>query len=94
MTACTLVIRHQKREKTNSYISIQGNWPSTLALWFVDSLTVTECRGGNQEDGVEVQGACLGKDGVEQCERMGGTCTVYTDGYYVEVAVCCVIGNS
>ena len=42
---------------------------------------------------MEVQGACLGKDGADQCERMGGTCTVYTDGYYVEVAVCCVIGN-
>jgi len=76
----------------NTITNLGGNWPSTLALWFVDSLTVTECRGGNQEDGVEVQGACLGKDGVEQCERMGGTCTVYTDGYYVEVAVCCVIG--
>lgn len=31
----------------NTVTNLGGNWPATLALWFVDNLTFKECIGGN-----------------------------------------------
>lgn len=30
----------------NTVVNLGGNWPATLALWFVDPLTWKECVGG------------------------------------------------
>lgn len=36
----------------NTVVNLGGNWPATLALWFVDPLTWKECVGGeNVADG-------------------------------------------
>jgi len=74
----------------NTITNLGGNWPSTLALWCVDSLTYTQCSA--MAEGVNMEGSCLGKEGVEQCEKLGGSCTVFTDGYYVEVVICVLTG--
>eukprot|EP00088_Acartia_fossae_P033504 TRINITY_DN3429_c0_g2_i4.p1 TRINITY_DN3429_c0_g2~~TRINITY_DN3429_c0_g2_i4.p1 ORF type:complete len:529 (+),score=65.39 TRINITY_DN3429_c0_g2_i4:57-1643(+) len=76
----------------NTITNLGGNWPSTLALWCVDTLTLAECKGQHSEGGVQLHGTCVGKEGAEQCHRMGGTCNVYSDGYYVEVVICVLIG--
>lgn len=43
----------------NTLTNLGGNWPSTLALWFVDPLTWKECSGID-----DVGNTC--KDAVEQ----------------------------
>lgn len=44
----------------NTLANLGGNWPSTLALWFVDSLTWRNCEGGSLADT-----SCVGKDAKE-----------------------------
>jgi PAT family acetyl-CoA transporter-like MFS transporter 1 len=34
----------------NTLCNLGGNWPTTLALWFVDSLTWRNCLGGTNAD--------------------------------------------
>lgn len=34
----------------NTVVNLGGNWPATLALWFVDPLTWKECVGGESVD--------------------------------------------
>merc|ERR1712002_639536 len=46
----------------NTITNLGGNWPSTLALWCVDSLTYTQCSA--MAEGVNMEGSCLGKEGV------------------------------
>lgn len=50
----------------NTVTNLGGNWPATLALWFVDPLTYRDCRGGTNgfdnlcRDSVE-QSVCIKK---------------------------------
>jgi len=74
----------------NTVTNLGGNWPSTLSLWFVESLTFSKCNG--MTDGVEMEGSCTGKLEKEACASRGGLCNIYVDGYYVETAFCIVIG--
>ncbi|CAL9684831.1 unnamed protein product [Knipowitschia caucasica] len=69
----------------NTVTNLGGNWPSTVALWLVDPLTTKECQGapGQSCDTSEAAGLCV---------QGGGTCLTIMDGYYVESAVCVVIG--
>ncbi|XP_036392212.1 acetyl-coenzyme A transporter 1 [Megalops cyprinoides] len=69
----------------NTVTNLGGNWPSTLALWLVDPLTVKECQGAAGQN-------CGSPEEAGLCSQQGGTCVTSLDGYYVESVVCVLIG--
>ncbi|KAG8512525.1 Acetyl-coenzyme A transporter 1, partial [Galemys pyrenaicus] len=69
----------------NTVSNLGGNWPSTVALWLVDPLTVKECVGASNQN-------CGTPDAVELCKKLGGSCVTALDGYYVESIICVLIG--
>ncbi|KAM9801170.1 acetyl-coenzyme A transporter 1 [Neosynchiropus ocellatus] len=69
----------------NTVTNLGGNWPSTVALWMVDPLTWKECRGAPGQ-------SCGSAEEAGLCVKEGGACVTTLDGYYVESAVCVVIG--
>uniref|UniRef100_A0A8C8YLP8 Solute carrier family 33 member 1 n=1 Tax=Prolemur simus TaxID=1328070 RepID=A0A8C8YLP8_PROSS len=69
----------------NTVSNLGGNWPSTVALWLVDPLTVKECVGASNQN-------CRTPDSVELCKKLGGSCVTALDGYYVESIICVFIG--
>ncbi|XP_030743500.1 acetyl-coenzyme A transporter 1 isoform X2 [Echinops telfairi] len=69
----------------NTVSNLGGNWPSTVALWLVDPLTVKECVGASNQN-------CRTPDAVELCKKLGGSCVTVLDGYYVESIICVLIG--
>ncbi|XP_046391387.1 acetyl-coenzyme A transporter 1 [Ischnura elegans] len=74
----------------NTLSNLGGNWPSTLALWMVDSLTWTACKlpNGSQLEGID----CSSEQEVAVCERSSGVCSTLIDGYFIETFVCTVLG--
>ncbi|XP_055952925.1 acetyl-coenzyme A transporter 1-like isoform X2 [Argiope bruennichi] len=68
----------------NTICNLGGNWPSTLALWLVDSLTTTGCE--NPEF------SCDTKELALQCTQAGHKCLTVRDGYYVEAVICTIFG--
>lgn len=72
----------------NTISNLGGNWPSTVVLWFIDPLTITQCTGA----AVVKSKSCGTQELVEVCTSKGGTCSTIIDGYYVESAVCIVLG--
>ncbi|XP_063772185.1 acetyl-coenzyme A transporter 1 [Pseudophryne corroboree] len=71
----------------NTVSNLGGNWPTTMALWFVDHLTSKECVGTDGQ-------SCVDHEAAESCLKLGGTCVTTLDGYFVEAIVCVVIGFS
>ncbi|KAM8853317.1 acetyl-coenzyme A transporter 1 [Synchiropus picturatus] len=69
----------------NTVTNLGGNWPSTVALWMVDPLTWKECRGAAGQ-------RCASAEEAALCVKEGGACVTTLDGYYVESAVCVLIG--
>ncbi|XP_038958958.1 acetyl-coenzyme A transporter 1 isoform X3 [Rattus norvegicus] len=69
----------------NTVSNLGGNWPSTVALWLVDPLTVKECVGASNQN-------CRTPEAIELCKKLGGSCVTALDGYYVESIVCVLIG--
>ncbi|CAK6441967.1 unnamed protein product [Pipistrellus nathusii] len=69
----------------NTVSNLGGNWPSTVALWLVDPLTVKECIGASNQ-------SCRTADTIELCKKLGGSCVTALDGYYVESIICVLIG--
>ncbi|XP_068939537.1 acetyl-coenzyme A transporter 1 [Petaurus breviceps papuanus] len=69
----------------NTVSNLGGNWPSTVALWLVDPLTVKECSGVSDQ-------TCWTPEAAELCRKLGGSCVTALDGYYVESIVCVIIG--
>ncbi|XP_072317293.1 acetyl-coenzyme A transporter 1 [Eucyclogobius newberryi] len=69
----------------NTVTNLGGNWPSTVALWLVDPLTTKECQGAPAQ-------SCASSEAARLCAQEGGACLTTLDGYYVESAVCVVIG--
>ncbi|XP_066997962.2 acetyl-coenzyme A transporter 1 isoform X2 [Anabrus simplex] len=65
----------------NTINNLGGNWPSTLALWVVETLTFRFCWDEN------VRFICKDDD----CAARALGC-VGVDGYYVETVVCFLIG--
>lgn len=70
----------------NTFTNLGGNWPSWIALRFVQELTWKSCNGADSEL------LCNTKIQEKQCEAGGGTCSTDIDGYYVESVVFMVIG--
>ncbi|TRY69596.1 hypothetical protein TCAL_04103 [Tigriopus californicus] len=75
----------------NTLTNLGGNWPATLALWAVDSITVKECQGGDREK-IAPSNVCDGAVQTDLCEDFGGTCVVLTEGYYIESVACFFLG--
>ncbi|CAB3374202.1 Hypothetical predicted protein [Cloeon dipterum] len=71
----------------NTLSNLGSNWPSTVALWGVDSLTWRTCQ-----NGTFAGESCVGNELKKQCEDRGGMCKTEIDGYYIESFVCVVIG--
>ncbi|XP_072474765.1 acetyl-coenzyme A transporter 1 [Notamacropus eugenii] len=69
----------------NTVSNLGGNWPSTVALWLVDPLTVKECSGVSDQ-------ACWTPEAADLCKKLGGSCVTALDGYYVESIICVLIG--
>lgn len=69
----------------NTICNLGGNWPSTLALWFVDPLTSRTCEGAPQFN-------CDTKELAAKCTDAGHKCITAVDGYYIETAICIFIG--
>ncbi|XP_067851442.1 acetyl-coenzyme A transporter 1 [Heptranchias perlo] len=69
----------------NTVSNLAGNWPATLALWLVDPLTVKKCIGAPEQ-------SCRYAIDSELCAKSGGSCSITTDGYYVESIFCIFIG--
>ncbi|XP_067898321.1 acetyl-coenzyme A transporter 1 [Heterodontus francisci] len=69
----------------NTVSNLAGNWPATLALWLVDPLTVKKCIGASEQ-------SCRSAVDSELCVKSGGSCSITTDGYYVESVLCIFIG--
>ncbi|XP_078488430.1 acetyl-coenzyme A transporter 1 [Ciona intestinalis] len=70
----------------NTVANLGGNWPSTLALWYVDALTTTNCVGGTSNL------VYCSKEDKAVCESAGGMCVTTVDGYYVEAVLCLILG--
>ncbi|XP_041378561.1 acetyl-coenzyme A transporter 1-like [Gigantopelta aegis] len=68
----------------NTLSNLGGNWPSTLALWLVDSLTWKRCSSSGD--------SCNSPPDVQACKAAGGSCVTSIDGYYIESAFCVVVG--
>lgn len=76
----------------NTLTNLGGNWPSTLALWMVDPLTIKQCTPGKNTT-IEIGGnTCSNTEEVDLCKEAGASCETRVDGYYVECGICFVIG--
>ncbi|XP_069680349.1 acetyl-coenzyme A transporter 1 [Periplaneta americana] len=71
----------------NTLSNLGGNWPGTLALWMVDGLTFKTCSANSLKNNT-----CTTTEDTEDCLKAGGTCSTWMDGYYVETALCTLIG--
>lgn len=71
----------------NTVTNMGTTWPSTLSLYIVDSLTYRLCSSSLLRDNM-----CSSASEVKACEAAGGKCSVQIDGYYVEMALCTVLG--
>uniref|UniRef100_A0A672UG72 Solute carrier family 33 member 1 n=1 Tax=Strigops habroptila TaxID=2489341 RepID=A0A672UG72_STRHB len=69
----------------NTVSNLGGNWPSTVALWLVDPLTVKECAGAQEQ-------TCGTTVAEEVSFGAGGSCVTALDGYYVESIICVILG--
>ena len=59
----------------NTLTNLGGNWPSTLALWCVDPLTVKECQGALANSTVSaLANSCSSPEDTAQCTESGGVC--------------------
>ncbi|KAF5285553.1 hypothetical protein FQR65_LT13187 [Abscondita terminalis] len=72
----------------NTLTNLGGNWPATLSLWFVDTLTWKHCAGGTNITDT----TCTDSLRQEMCTHSGGKCTITVDGYYIETFICAIIG--
>jgi len=69
-------------------MNLIGNWPSTVAMWFADSMKVTYCK-----NSLWNSYSCYNSNGTNACVQANGVCTeVVIDGFYVIAAVSLTFG--
>lgn len=71
----------------NTITNLGGNWPATLALWMVESLTFKRCVGAAKD-----WLSCSSKEDLDTCSSQGGTCETTIDGYNIEMVLCILLG--
>lgn len=64
----------------NTMSNLGGVWPSTLFLEMVDHLTWKNCQGGSADGDV-----CVKAEAESKCKAGGGVCTLYVDGFSIEM---------
>ncbi|RHY27047.1 hypothetical protein DYB32_007089 [Aphanomyces invadans] len=70
----------------NTISNLGSKWPNSVSLAFVDSLSTKLCS-------ADATNSCGDHDARVACESLeNGRCMIITDGYFVEVAVCTIIG--
>nr|CAI5869779.1 unnamed protein product [Callosobruchus analis] len=72
----------------NTCCNLGGNWPTILALYFVDPLTWKQCVGGAEE----FDNTCRTSTEKDLCVSKGGKCETTIDGFYIETVICIMIG--
>ncbi|XP_015905190.1 acetyl-coenzyme A transporter 1 isoform X2 [Parasteatoda tepidariorum] len=68
----------------NTICNLGGNWPTTLALWFVDGLTYKSCENS--------MFSCDTKELAQKCTNAGHECLTTVDGFYLETILCTIFG--
>ncbi|XP_026327161.1 acetyl-coenzyme A transporter 1 [Hyposmocoma kahamanoa] len=71
----------------NTVSNLGTNWPNTLALWAIDTLTFKKCTAPGLTDNT-----CSSKAEIDLCESQDGSCATAIDGFYIETAICLVVG--
>ncbi|XP_057666812.1 acetyl-coenzyme A transporter 1 [Diorhabda carinulata] len=72
----------------NTVTNLGGNWPTILALYFVDPLTWKQCQGGTES----IDNSCRTSIEKDLCTSKGGKCITIVDGFYIETVICIAIG--
>lgn len=74
----------------NTITNLGGNWPATLALWLMDSVTLSYCSLDNK---TQCSTKNINLNGTDPCSSINaGQCTMWLDGYYIETVCFTVIG--
>ena len=68
----------------NTLTNLGGNWPSTLALWCVDPLTVKECQGATNSTLSAMDNSCSSPEDTAQCTESGGVCATQVSDYCLD----------
>ena len=86
----------------NTLTNLGGNWPATLALWWVDVLTYKQCdiSSLNTKNTNLTQSQlndlnsndCQDKEESKLCESAGSKCVTEIEGYYIESITCVIVG--
>ncbi|CAK4087802.1 unnamed protein product [Aphanomyces euteiches] len=70
----------------NTISNLGSKWPNSLSLALVDTLSYKVCS-------TDATNLCLDHDAKVACEAInGGHCTILVDGFFVETAICTVVG--
>ncbi|KAH7638666.1 acetyl-coenzyme a transporter 1-like protein [Dermatophagoides farinae] len=76
----------------NTITNLGGNWPTTLALWLIDYISLSYCS----IDGSKCTLTTTKNDENDSCIANGGggggKCTLWLDGYYIETFIFTIIG--
>lgn len=78
----------------NTITNLGTKWPNSVSLWAVDYLTTRECLGGTSHDEILAIGShtCSNVDERTACTNAGGECLIVQDGFFIEIAICTVVG--
>lgn len=80
----------------NTITNLGGNWPSTTSLWLVDKLTFQNCSHICTSEVINATTISSNQNRIEPTELPNiiceNQCIRTLDGYYIECAVCVVIG--
>ncbi|KAH7958499.1 hypothetical protein HPB49_002081 [Dermacentor silvarum] len=71
----------------NTITNLGSNWPATLSLWMVDSLTFKRCVGATKG-----WLHCSSKEDHDACSSQRGICNTTLDGYNIEMVLCIMLG--
>uniref|UniRef100_A0A2S2QHE6 Acetyl-coenzyme A transporter 1 n=1 Tax=Sipha flava TaxID=143950 RepID=A0A2S2QHE6_9HEMI len=69
----------------NTLTNIGGAWSFSVAIAMIDLLTFKECS-------LDSKNNCSTSNLQNTCTANGGDCNVLMNGYYIEVALCTIIG--
>lgn len=73
----------------NTITNLGSNWPSTLSLWLVDRLTVQTCSEVCTKKAFDMNLNITTSAPEVTCKT---DCVTTLDGYYIECAICVVLG--
>uniref|UniRef100_K3WIB8 Acetyl-coenzyme A transporter 1 n=1 Tax=Globisporangium ultimum (strain ATCC 200006 / CBS 805.95 / DAOM BR144) TaxID=431595 RepID=K3WIB8_GLOUD len=76
----------------NTITNLGSKWPNSVSLWAVDYLTTRECLGHDETVLAIGSHTCSNADERAACTAAGGECLIIQDGFFLEIAVCTVLG--